>query len=74
MQNLNQSINNAVTMKGIDWCVIHKDEGKITQPPVIFKSYERALKQMKKLGGNDGWNTGWFVTSTFAIATRAKWA
>jgi len=74
MHTLNQSINNAITMKVNDWCVIHKEDGKITQPPVLFKTYKKALKQMKKQGGNDGWNTGWFVTSTFALASRSKWA
>ena len=73
MQNLNQSINNAITMKINDWCVIHKDEGKITQPPVLVLSYKKGVKLMKKQGGNDGFNSGWFVTTTFALA-RAKWA
>jgi hypothetical protein len=73
MQNLNQSINTAVTMKINDWCVVHKEEGKITQPPVLFTSYKKALKQVKKHGGNDGFHSGWFVTTTFALA-RAKWA
>lgn len=73
MQNLNQSINNAITMKINDWCVIHKEEGKVTQPPVLFTTYNKALKQVKKLGGNDGMNSGWYVSTTFALA-RAKWA
>ena len=73
MQNLNQSINNAITMKINDWCVIHKDDGKITQPPVLVLSYKKGVKLMKKQGGNDGFNSGWFVTTTFALA-RAKWA
>ena len=73
MQNLNQSINNAITMKINDWCVVHKDEGKITQPPVLVKTYKRGLKLMKEQGGNDGFKSGWFVTTTFALA-RAKWA
>jgi len=73
MQNLNQSINNAITMKINDWCVIHKEDGKVTQPPVLVTSYKRGVKLMKKQGGNAGFNSGWFVTTTFAL-TRAKWA
>jgi hypothetical protein len=66
-------MTNATTTKVNDWCVIHKDEGKITQPPILFATYKKALKTMKKNGGNDGLNSGWFVSTTFALA-RAKWA
>lgn len=67
-----QHLTNASTTKVNDYVLIHKDEGKITQPPIICKTYNTALKRMKKLGGNDGWGTGWFVSTTFALA-RAKW-
>lgn len=65
-------LHNATTNKANDFVLIHKDEGKITQPPVIFRSYKTALKQMRKNGGNDGWSNGWFVSTTFALG-RAKW-
>lgn len=67
-----QHLTNATTAKPNDYVLIHKDEGKITQPPIICKTYNTALKRMKKLGGNDGWSTGWFVSTTFALG-KAKW-
>jgi hypothetical protein len=67
-------LTNAITNKINDHILIHKEDGKITQPPIIFKTYNKALKAMKKNGGNDGWSNGWFVTTTFALASRAKWA
>jgi len=66
-------MHNATTTKPNDYVLIHKDEGKITRPPIICKTYKSALKLMKKQGGNDGWASGWFVSTTFAL-TRAKWA
>lgn len=66
-------LHNATTTKTNDDVLIHMEDGKITQPPIIFKTYKRALKEMKKRGGNDGWRTGWFVSTTFRIAS-AKWA
>lgn len=67
-----QQLTNAVTNKTNDFLLIHKDDGKITQPPIICKTYKSALKRMKKQGGNDGWANGWFVTTTFALG-KAKW-
>ena len=66
-------LQNAITHKTNDDIVIHKEDGRITQPPIVCKNYQSALKLMKKNGGNDGWNTGWFVSTTFKLS-RAKWA
>jgi hypothetical protein len=62
-----------------NWYVIHKEGGLITSfkrkpngNPQPYLSYKPALNAMKKLGGNDGWESGWFVTTTVALA-RAKW-
>jgi hypothetical protein len=63
-----------------NWYVIHKEGGLITSfkrkpngKPQPYLSYKPALNAMKKLGGNDGWESGWFVATTIALA-RAKWA
>jgi hypothetical protein len=66
-------LQNANTIKINDTIVIHKEDGRITQPPIICKNYQSALKRIKQLGGNDGWNSGWFISTTFQLA-RAKWA
>jgi hypothetical protein len=61
-----------------NWYVIHKEDGLITMflckqgKPHHYLSYKPALNAMRKLGGNDGWESGWFVTTTVALA-RAKW-
>lgn len=62
-----------------NWYVIRKEDGLICAfkrkpkgEPQPYLSYPTALNAMRKLGGNDGWNSGWFVTTTIALA-RAKW-
>jgi hypothetical protein len=35
--------------------------------------YKTALNALKKLGANDGFQDGWFIVSTVALA-RTKWA
>ena len=62
------------------YAVIYKEDGLITSfqrtPKGTMKlhnHYKTALNALKKLGGNDGWNSGWFITTTVALA-RAKWA
>ena len=58
-----------------NWYVIHKEGGLITSfkrkpngKPQPYLSYKPALNAMKKLGGNDGWESGWFVANTIALA------
>ena len=62
------------------YAVIYKEDGLITSfqrtPKGTMKlhnHYKTALNALKKLGGNDGWNSGWFITTTVALA-RSKWA
>ena len=71
---------NKTTLNPNNWYVFHKDSGLITTfkrtpqgIPQPYLSYKTALNAMKKLGGNDGWESGWFVATTVALA-RAKWA
>lgn len=39
----------------------------------IHNHYKTALNALRKLGANDGFSDGWFITTTVAL-TRAKWA
>ena len=62
------------------YVVIYKEDGVIHSfqrtPKGTMKMhnhYKTALNALKKLGTNDGWNSGWFITTTVALA-RAKWA
>jgi hypothetical protein len=60
--------------------VIYKEDGLIhsfqRQADGTMKChdhYKTALNALKKLGANDGFQDGWFIVSTVALA-RAKWA
>lgn len=62
------------------YVVIYKEDGKIVEfqrnaskQMKIHNHYKTALNALKKLGTNDGFNDGWFVTTTVALS-RAKWA
>lgn len=67
--------------KANDTIIIHKDDdGRIDRPPVVHDdknhefTYKTALKFMRKHKlANDGIRSGWFITTTIALA-RAKWA
>jgi hypothetical protein len=61
------------------YVVIYKEDGFITafqrtakDTMKIHNHYKTALNALKKRGCNDGFNNGWFVTTTVALA-RAKW-
>ena len=61
------------------YVVIYKEDGLITSfqrgannQMKIHNHYKTALNALKKRGTNDGFNEGWFVTTTVALA-RAKW-
>jgi hypothetical protein len=60
--------------------VIYKEDGLIhsfqRQSDGTMKChdhYKTALNALKKLGANDGFQDGWFIVSTVALA-RSKWA
>ena len=62
------------------YVVIYKEDGKIVEfqrtPKGTMKlhnHYKTALNALRKLGINDGFNDGWFITTTVALA-KAKWA
>lgn len=62
------------------YVVIYKEDGVIINfqrtPKGTMKlhnHYKTALNALRKLGTNDGFKDGWFVTTTIALA-RAKWA
>jgi hypothetical protein len=73
MQVTTKQINNTI--------IIHKDDdGRIDMPPIVYDlkhhefTYKTALRYMKQNRlANDGIRSGWFITTTIAIA-RAKWA
>jgi hypothetical protein len=73
MQVTTNQINNTI--------IIHKDDdGRIDMPPIMYDlkhhefTYKTALRYMKQNRlANDGIRSGWFITTTIAIA-RAKWA
>jgi hypothetical protein len=61
------------------YVVIYKEDGFITafqrttkNTMKIHNHYKTALNALKKRGCNDGFNNGWFVTTTVAL-DRAKW-
>ena len=61
------------------YVVIYKEDGLITSfqrgannQMKIHNHYKTALNALKKRGCNDGFNNGWFVTTTVALA-KAKW-
>ena len=61
------------------YVVIYKEDGFITSfqrgannQMKIHNHYKTALNALKKRGCNDGFNNGWFVTTTIAL-TKAKW-
>jgi hypothetical protein len=61
------------------YVVIYKEDGLITAfqrtakgAMKIHNHYKTAFNAFKKLGTNDGFKDGWFVTTTVALA-RAKW-
>jgi hypothetical protein len=61
------------------YVVVYKEDGFITEfqrePNGIMKIHDHektAQNARKKRGINDGFNDGWFVTTTVALA-RAKW-
>jgi len=60
--------------------VIYKENGLICsfqrKPDGSMRDhdhYKTALNAMKRFGGNNGWDSGWFVVTTVALA-RCKWA
>lgn len=62
------------------YVVIYKEDGLIAEfqrtankQMKIHNHYKTALNALKKLGANDGFQDGWFITTTVALA-RAKWA
>lgn len=62
------------------YVVIYKEDGLIHSyqrtPKGAIKlhnHYKTALNALKKLGTNDGFQDGWFITTTVALA-KAKWA
>jgi hypothetical protein len=73
MQVTTKQINNTI--------IIHKDDdGRIDMPPIVYDlkhhefTYKTALRYMKQNRlANDGIRSGWFITTTIAIA-RAKWS
>ena len=61
------------------YVVIYKEDGLITSfqrtakgTMKIHNHCKTAFNAFKKLGTNDGFKDGWFVTTTVALA-RAKW-
>jgi hypothetical protein len=61
------------------YVVIYKEDGLITSyqrgpnnQMKIHNHYKTALNALKKRGINDGFNDGWFITTTVALA-KAKW-
>jgi hypothetical protein len=61
------------------YVVIYKEDGLITSfqrtpkgAMKIHNHYKTALNALKKRGCNDGFNDGWFITTTVALA-KAKW-
>lgn len=62
------------------YVVIYKEDGLITEfqrgankQMKLHNHYKTALNALRKLGSNDGFNDGWFITTTVALA-KAKWA
>lgn len=62
------------------YVVIYKEDGFIHSyqrtPKGTMKlhnHYKTALNALRKLGTNDGFQDGWFITTTVALA-KAKWA
>lgn len=62
------------------YVVIYKESGLITSfqrtpkgTMKIHNHYKTALNALKKLGTNDGFQDGWFINTTVALA-KAKWA
>lgn len=62
------------------YVVIYKEDGLIASyqrtPKGTMKMhnhYKTALNALRKLGTNDGFQDGWFITTTVALA-KAKWA
>ena len=62
------------------YVVIYKEGGVITEfqrgankQMKIHNHYKTALNALKKLGANDGFQDGWFINTTVALA-KAKWA
>lgn len=62
------------------YVVIYKEDGFIhsyqRNPKGAIKlhnHYKTALNALRKLGTNDGFQDGWFITTTVALA-KAKWA
>jgi hypothetical protein len=60
--------------------VIYKEDGLICsfqrKPDGSMQHhdhYKTALNALRKLGANDGFQDGWFIVSSVALA-RAKWA
>jgi hypothetical protein len=60
--------------------VIYKEDGLICEfqraPDGLMKRhdhYKTALNALKKLGANDGFQDGWFIVTSVALA-RCKWA
>lgn len=60
--------------------VIYKEDGFICEfqrqadgTMKCHDHYKTALNALKKLGANDGFQDGWFIVTTVALA-RSKWA
>ena len=55
-----------------DGCIVQYQKGQNKQMK-IHNHYKTALNALRKLGTNDGFSDGWFITTTVALS-RAKWA